>query len=378
MTVSNSSISSSDSQIKPVPFLTGRRVAVALLWTLFWLVLIDILLNVQFSMPKSPLEQPSKLQNYFDYGRSVEGKFRLMVGPDKESTALIAQAGWLVDDAQDQQPSVASAPDKLLIAAYGQSFTQQICHSLQSLDSRIELRFKGGPSSTLAHSYAYYKFDASHHRADIVVLGILASSLPFSMAPTIATLNFEGAAPYTYPFYSLMDGQLVENDPLIHSLDELRTALWSKPEQWDAYVAMLRSKSPTFNGWVFESDWFDYSVLGKMVRRSIGQKHVHDVTARYWNAQGFTNADGLLDISNALIADFVSKVRAKNQMPYILLIQDKGYKDHLVLAFEKQLKQMDVPYLSTHQIAPSTNMRNFVSDGHFTPRSDCRYSHGFS
>jgi hypothetical protein len=104
-----------------------------------------------------------------------------------------------------------------------------------------------------------------------------------------------------------------------------------------------------------------------MVRRSIGQKHVHDVTSRYWNAQGFTNADGLLDISNALIADFVNKVRAKNQMPYILLIQDKGYKDHLLLAFEKQLKQMDVPYLSTHLIAPSTNARNFVSDGHFTP-----------
>ncbi len=104
-----------------------------------------------------------------------------------------------------------------------------------------------------------------------------------------------------------------------------------------------------------------------MIRRSIGQKHVHDVTARYWNTNGFINTDSILDIANILIANFANDVRSKGQLPYVLLIQDQGYKDHLALAFESQLKQLDIPYLSTHTIASSTNPRNFVSDGHFTP-----------
>jgi hypothetical protein len=377
MTVSNSSISNSELQTTALPVLTGRRVIIAGLWTLLWLMLIDISLNSFFAMPKSPLVRPNKLQSYFDFGRSVEGKLRRLVGPDKESTAVIAYAGWLVEADRDQQPLVASSPGQILVAAYGQSFTNQICEALKSLDPRFELRLKAGPAATLSHSYAFYKIDSSHQRADIVVLGILASSLLYMMAPTTATINFEGVAPYTYPVYSLKDGRLSEDDPIIHSLEELRTALRDNPVLWNEFLYMLQTKAPTYNSWIFESDWFDYSTLGRLIRRGIGQKHIHDVTAKYWNTNGFTNADGLLDVANALVADFVTDVKARGQIPYVLLIQDKGYKDHLALAFEAKLKQLDAPYLSTHLIAPSTNARNFVSDGHFTPEVTMEIARAF-
>ncbi len=365
MTVSNSSISNSELHNTALPVLTGRRIFAACLWALLWLILIDISLSALFVMPDSPLEQPSKLQKFFDHGRSVESKFRRMVGTDQESTAKIAYAGWLVEESIDQQPKAPSSPGRILVAAYGQSFTYNICKALNSLDPRFELRLKGGPAATLSHSHAFYKIDSQHQRADVVVLGILASSLPYMMAPTISTINFEGAVPYTYPLYSLKNEHLSAQDPIIHSLEELRIALWSKPAVWNEYLAMLRT-TPTYNSWIFESDWFDYSSLARLVRRSIGQKHVYDATARYWNPNGFTNTDGILDVANALIADFAADVKAKGQIPYVLLIQDKGYKNHLALAFESQLKQLDIPYLSTHTIAPSTNARNFVDDGHFT------------
>jgi hypothetical protein len=367
MTVSNLSTSNSDAQNMAIPISIGRKVLIASLWAVLWLVLIDVVLNIMFALPNSPLQMPTKMQSYFDYGRTVESKLRFMVGAKLEDTALIAKAGWLVESDSDQQPEAASGPDKILIAAYGQSFTNQICHALAEQDAHFELRLKAGPSAALPHSYAFYKADASHQQADVVVLGILASSMVFSMAPTIATINFEGPAPYTYPQYYLEEGELRAHEPVIHSLAELRAALWSKPEVWDEYLHMMEMYSPTYNSWIFKSDWLDYSALGRLVRRSIGQKHVHDMRARYWTSNGFTNADGLLDISSAIITDFVQDVKSRGQIPYVLLIQDQGFKDHLALAFAAQFKQLGVPYLSTHLIASSQDVRNFVSDGHFTP-----------
>jgi hypothetical protein len=377
MKASSSSISSSESQSIAINTLSKRRVFIAGIWALMWLILIDVSLNIFFSMPKSPLVQPTKLQGFFNYGRSAEGKIRAMVGVDKESTSLVANAGWLVENTTDEQPRSASGSDQILVAAYGQSFTNQICDDLKIINPRFELRLKAGPAATLSHSYAYYKADTKNQHADVVVLGILASSLIYMTAPTTATINFEGAAPYTFPIYTLKEGHISEEDPIIHSVEELRTALYDKPSLWQEYIKMLRSKSPTYNSWIFEKDIFDYSALARMIRRSIGQKHVHDVTARYWNSNGFLNTDGILDIANTLIADFASDVRAKGQIPYILLIQDKGYKNHLALAFESKLKQLDIPYLSTHTIASSTNPRNFVSDGHFTPEVTMQIARAF-
>ncbi len=367
MTVSNLFTSNSESKNNASPEFTVRKVFVAVIWSLVWLILIDVTVNILFAMPTSPNVLPSKMQTFFNYGRSVEGKIRSMVGVDKEATAKIAYAGWIMEDDTGKPPMTASAPAQILVAAYGQSFSNQICDALNEIDPRFELRLKAGPGATLSHSYAYYKIDAKHQHADVVVLGILASSLPYMMGPTISTLSFEMAAPYTYPVYFLKDGQLSAHDPVIHSLEELRTALWSNPVLWEEYLKLLRTNSFTYNKWVYDSDLFDYSSLGRLVRRSIGQKHVYDVTSKYWTQDGFKNTDGLLDVANALIADFAADVKAKSQIPYVLLIQDKGYKDHLALAFESQLKQLNIPYLSTHTIAPSTNYRNFISDGHFTP-----------
>ena len=367
MTVSNLSTSNSESKEIASSELTVRKVFTAVIWSLVWLILIDVTVNILFAMPTSPNVLPSKMQMFFNHGRSVEGKIRRMVGVDKEATAKIAYAGWITEDEIGQPPMTASAPGQILVAAYGQSFSNQICDALKEIDPRFELRLRAGPGATLSHSYAYYKTDAKHHHADVVVLGILASSLTYMMGPTISTVSFENAAPYTYPVYFLKDGQLSAHDPIIHSLEELRSALWSNPILWKDYLGVLRNNSFTYNKWVYDSDLLDKSSLARLVRRSIGQKHVYDVTSRYWNQDGFNNNDGLLDVANALIADFAADVKAKSQIPYVLLIQDKGYKNHLALAFESQLKQLNIPYLSTHTIAPSTNYRNFISDGHFTP-----------
>src|SRR5207344_2787807 len=66
------------------------------LWVLFYLLLIDAGANIFFAYPADPRNvSPSKMQQYFEYGRSVEGKLaRMTHGTDAESAPILT-AGWL-------------------------------------------------------------------------------------------------------------------------------------------------------------------------------------------------------------------------------------------------------------------------------------------
>ncbi|KJV07842.1 hypothetical protein VZ94_01955 [Methylocucumis oryzae] len=322
-------------------------------------------------MPALPTLRPNAIQQYFNYGRSVESKLRYMVRDDKESTAPIAYAGWIGADQDSILPIQASGSQKILIAAYGQSFTFHLLDALHKIDPRFELNLQGGPAAPLAHSYALFEKDSTHKQAKFVVLGVLASSLPRNVSPTTMTTWFEAATPYNYPRYYLEQGQLKVVKPFFNSLDELRNGL-KNSEIWEQYKDFLRVNDPAYHSYVFDTDVFDYSALGRLIRRGYSHKHVHEVNARYWDERGFKNTDGLLDVSNALIKNFAQQVRKKGQIPLVLLLQDRGYEDHLVKAFQETLTAHNIPYFSSHDIAPSSDLSNFISDGHFKPEIDIK------
>ncbi|HAI12026.1 MAG TPA: hypothetical protein DCM28_10005, partial [Phycisphaerales bacterium] len=102
------------------------RVAYVLLWIALWLVVMDVAMNVMFPYPKSPNAKPSRLQQYFEYGRSTEGKIRYMVGQTNNTTASVSLAGWM-DDGKTR-PTTAAKSGGTLVAVYGQSFTQHACN----------------------------------------------------------------------------------------------------------------------------------------------------------------------------------------------------------------------------------------------------------
>src|SRR5262245_54777766 len=132
---SSSSTSSSDlSSIAPhvEPGLTKRRVLPACALALVGLVMIDVGISWSFRMPASPRTVPTALQQYFDYGRSVEGKLRRMIGMTVDDTAPIADAGWLDDHSRGVRESL---PGKIHVAVYGQSFAFDMARVLQLLDS---------------------------------------------------------------------------------------------------------------------------------------------------------------------------------------------------------------------------------------------------
>jgi hypothetical protein len=362
---SSSSISSSDSsEFAPhcEPGLTKRRVLAASVLALIGLVIIDVAIARLFRMPASPNTMPTALQQYFDYGRSVEGKLRRMIGPTDDDTAPVARAGWLNDQTRGTR---APSAGKIHIAVYGQSFAEHMVESVQAMDNRFEIvAERSGPAAPLSHSYAAYRADSAKPLADIAIIGVLASALPKVLSLTNMTASFEAPAPFTYPRVRLENGSLVTVEPRVRTLSDLRRAL-HEPAAWDAFVAQLRADDLAFDSLLFEADMFDQSSLARLARRSYGQYRLKRLAERYHRQSGFINKDGLLDVSKAILGDIARIARERGQLAYIVLIHDRGYGNDLVTALGAFLEEKKIPYLSTHVLGPPTDTRTFVADGHF-------------
>ena len=355
---------------------TVRGAASTVIWTVLALLAADLVVGRVFRPPGSPTVEPSALQRYFEYGRSVQGKLRAMVGPDDASTAPVARAGWL------RNPEFAAAlkrptrSDHLLIAAYGQSFTKHIVEDAARLDPRVELRLLAGPAAPLSHSYALYDSDRQSHEAPVVVIGVLASALPQLATLTPMTWGFEAPTPYMYPRYRVVGGRLEARAPPLQTLDDLRATL-ADPKRWAALRDLLATEDAAFDPVTFGEDLFDHLTLGRMVRRALGHQHQVSFTARYHDGSGFKNQDGIIDVARALLQDFGRTAVADGRLPIVLLFDDRGYAGHLDAVLARSLDEAHIAYLSSDPIAPASDLNNFVPNGHFTPAIDERLARAF-
>src|SRR5271170_2018568 len=154
MRLSNLSISNSEASRFGWRYGRGRlrrRILLTLCWTLGALVVIDIAVGFAFRLPADPRAERSALQSYFDYGRSIEGKLRRMVGSKSGRENPIVTAGWL-----DHECDLATdiAPGKLIFDIYGMSFSNMISARMEALDPAVKSQRFGGPAAPPNHSYA--------------------------------------------------------------------------------------------------------------------------------------------------------------------------------------------------------------------------------
>ena len=364
MCPNSSSISSSDiSTWKGV-----RGSVVTLVSMLLWLIAIDLVAGFFVNTPygRDPM-RAGQLTRYFDYGRSIEGKVRAMVGPEGTPPPPLVQAGWIESPAD--QPVRPGKGQNLLVAVYGMSFAVNIAKHMQDEDKRVALRLAGGPGSTLSHSYAMYNADRGRHEADVVVLGILASSLPALMTISHMTWNFEEPSPHFYPRFSVVDGKLSRYSPSLSTLAQLQAAVRDE-SRWRAVVAELSSHDAFYDPLVFRPWSLDESVLVRLARRGWGQSRKRASIERFHNTAGFTNELGLLEVTRALVTDFITQVRSDGKLPVVLAINDRGYSDHLHRVLAPIVAGSEAVYLSTHELAPASDVGNFLKDGHIIPAKD--------
>lgn len=336
-----------------------------IVWTAIWLFVLEITLAQVSVAPVT--QESSKLQNYLEYGRSVAGKLYRMIASTDEQTAPVALAGWLDVEKWRKLPTQPPS-DGLLIAIYGLSFSNQVGDALKKLEPSIHTRLIAAPDAPPNHSYTAFLMDKTQHQAQVVALGILASAVAGMTTITGTNRAFEHPTPYTYPKYYLNNNQLEKIEPKIHSLTELRDAM-KNPQQWQEYVGQLKLEDGFYDPFLFEKNFLDNSVLVRFLRRAWASRHSRLLIEKIHTTQGFTNSPELQTLQ-FMIQDFATQVRQQGRLPLLLLFNNQGYSDHLYQALAPIIQAIDIPTMSTHTLASATDPRNFVEDGHFTPKAN--------
>lgn len=343
-----------------------RRTLITGLWIICSLLLIDFTVNFLFPYPSDPHVEPKQLSRYFNYGLSVEGKLSQMIKPTDQASSAVAVAGWL-DPELWKKLNLATKPDAgedLLVAIYGMSFSQQVGDAMKAIEPKITLRTIAAPAGPPSYSFAAYNLDRGRHEANVVVLGVLASSVKGLRAMNGMTWQFEGPAPYTYPRYFLRDGNLSAVQPQITSFAQLRAAFQDN-QQWSAFLAQMQENDQFFNGFLFKHNFLDNFTIVRLIRRAFAQRYQKAKETQVHSPDGF-NPDYEIPVLKAIVTKFAATAKSDRKLPIVLLINDRGYDDHLFKALQPTLESTSIPYISTHSIVPPSNLSNFVSDGHFT------------
>lgn len=335
-----------------------------------FIVLFEILINGMFPYPQDPQNtSPGGLKLYFDYGRSTEGKVRRQLGTSNQNSAPIAQAGWLDPKDWQTRPSKPNIKQGTLAAIYGMSFADDVGKAIKQINPRITTRNIGGPAAPPNHSFAAYSLDRKNHNADIVIWGILASRVPALSAMSGMTSGAEVVAPFTFPKYYLEQGDLKAIWPSIDSLETLRLAKQNQTK-WQAFETQLQNNDKFYNTFSFQQNLLDRSAVARMIRRAWTQNHKSQTINQIHTSKGFNDTWEGIPVLNEMIKEFAQTSIADGKLPIVLVINNRGYDDHLFKAIQPTLSKYSVPYVSTHEIAPATDLNNFLPDGHFTQEAN--------
>lgn len=344
---------------------------VAVLMVLLYMVFIDVAINVVFRYPRDPQNiNPSFLEGYFEYGRSVEGKLEIMTRKNLEESAPRVKGGWLNSNRNINLPTRKSEEDQVLVALYGMSHTQELWKAMQKLDDRILVRGFMSAGATPNWAYAAYEHDKGRHEADVVILGIMTEGVSLVTSTTGMTAYFDNSYPYTFPRYSVEGNELaVALPPFVSAEGYVR--YFYDVKKWNKYRKWLAENDKWYDPVLFNRSLSDNSAFMRLLRRAYSEKQKQERVGRVSNEAGFNEKSEEVIILKTLVKNFASSARKKDIIPviYIVNLQSQGLKLFKIL--KPALDADKIPYLSTHIICPPDDPRVFlIENSHFTPTKD--------
>lgn len=324
-----------------------------------WLIIFD--LSVQGILHVSP-SKLSRIEQYFNYGLSVETQIRRMLDSGLKSNSVL-YSGWFDRESYREKGVQAD------ITMYGMSFSNHVADQIRDLKPEISIRTISGPAAPLNHSYYAYQIDRGICRSEYVVLGILASSLKNINAMTNDTLGVDSPFGSFYPTY-VQDGSALRIlMPEINSFEELETSI-NDNLLWARHLENLKKNDKHYKELIYKSNILDNFISGRLFKRWYKAKNNNLNTNKVHNSRGFDQNSNSIQLTNVLVSNFIREARENNSIPIVLLFQPQGYDDHLFLALEETLEQNNVYYINSHEIVPATDPQNFISDGHYTKEND--------
>ncbi len=348
----------------------AHRLAVGA-WVLVWLIVIDVAINLAFAYPGAlpPGGSPGRLAAFFDYGRSVEGKIRRVLGEDDESAWPIAFAGHL-GAAPVDLPDHAGDGQDMLVAVYGMSHANRLGRAVLRTHDRVAVRRVTAPGATANWAYAAFESDRTLREADAVVLGILTSNVPMLRSMSPMAWSFEQPYPYVQPIFKPDGGGL----DVISPGDRLTLAqvreTFSEPDALSDFVDRLGKNDPYFSGYLFHQTILDRSTLARLVRRAHARRIQRRLAAQTLRPDGFVEGSEAIVVLKALIGRFSEQAKTDGSVPVVYLANDFGMPPYLHEVLERELKRLDIPVLSSHTVAETENAQNYLADGHFVDAID--------
>ncbi len=337
------------------------------LWVVVWLIVIDVCVSTALA---SRWGRTTSLARYFEYGRSVEGKLVRSVAADPTKDGAILHAGWIDPNVLRQLPDKPAEATDQLVAVYGQSFSMHAANEAARIDQHLTLRGVGGPAAPPNHSYAAYKADVNLRKADVVVLGVLSTSVGDMGSYSGLIWHFENPAPFTFPRYQLQNGKLTEDLPVIRTEAEFRQAFTQQSPQWQAFKQQLRRNDRGYDRFTFDESVADASSIVRLIRRgwvahvSGYEKGIYDVE------EGFNPKAEDIQALQAMIVDMSRSSQARGERFVVLLLHTLGQSDHLHAVLKDTLDRERVPYISTHTLFSANDPTNFQQDSHYVPAAN--------
>ncbi|MBC7957060.1 MAG: hypothetical protein H7Y33_14465 [Cytophagales bacterium] len=349
--------------------LLGRS-AVVVWWVVVWLVLLDVGVNLALG---SRATSSSTLGRYFEYGRSVEGKLaRAVANPKKDGQIL--GAGWTTPETLQIPPAQPKSGTDLLVAVYGQSFSMHAANAAAASDGRLTVRGVGGPAAPPSHSYHAYKADTPYRKTDVVVFGLLSSSIADMGSMSGLMWHFENPAPFTFPRYRLDGSQLTEELPLIRSEAEFLQAFSQQSDQWQQFKAQLKKSDRGYDAFTFEKTPADSSAIVRLVRRGwVAHNDLYEEGV-YDSRKGFNPEAQDIKVLKAMLMDLSRRSKERGERLMVLLLHTRGQSDHLHAVLESTLKESKIDYISTHTLFSANDPTNFLPDSHYVPAANRKLS----
>ena len=340
--------------------------------TLVMLALLDGIVALALTEAEKR-QKLGALVRYFEYGRSVPGKLaRWQANPELRDnlfdvawrdTLLAASADGFQAEAPDTGP---------VIRSYGMSFTDNILRAATEQDPGLVWDRLSGPGAPPNFTYSMIEDDAPNRRAgDVVVFGVLASSVPALAAFSNRSWAFEQPAPFTYPIYRPEGEGLARIDPLIGS-EAAERALAADPDAARAWATQMAREDAFYGPQTFGLTWLDRSPFMRLVRRSLAKGHISRVEAEILGGGDYPY-DTVL---TRMIETFAETTRAQGQHPVVMLIQSRGGPDLLALT-RPALDRAAIPYFATAQHADPRDATVFLPDGHYRPEIDAAFGEAF-
>lgn len=361
----SSSTSSSDGTVPPARSKSWRTLA----WALLWLVVIDVGANLAFAYPADVRNvNPGRLQLFFDYGRSMEGRLRRMTRADPARTAPITLAGWYRPLVAVERPV---KPGGALVTVYGMSHAVRLADALQRISDRYSTRSVGAPGASTNWSFGAYRRDADRKRSKVVVLAIMSSTLPNITSMTPMTWNISFPLPYTEDRYVLEGDRLGVVKPPYDSFDGYVATL-DDPVKWAAALRLFRRYDASYDPFLLEATPLDRSTLVRLARRAWSNRRDREAAGDVLTARGFNADSEAVRLANAIIAAFAAQARRDGQLPVIYVVNNYGYGDQLRRALQATLDRDHIPYLSSDMVVNPNDPANYLADTHFTDANDDR------